>query len=276
LVIAGPWMLAREAQHLNVAKRDAFDSLLVLTRARAVSSDANADESRYLVDPQRAGQYEQAFLDKSLQVIGLEGATMPTFDRQFDDAVNAYTADHGDVRFTGFYGVEFRNITFAGERQAAEATLAAYQAYQRDDRHIRELNTSGNLHEAIRFCTSFAPGDSNAAYTAYDKALVKLTDINQRAFDGAVASGENGLRGWNLIPWIACGLVVALVLAGIRPRLAEYRWNMRKSSSSASVRPIASESPSSACFPICPVPPPYSTSSPASRAGWTAESRESR
>jgi hypothetical protein len=52
--------------------------------------------------------------------------------------------------------------------------------------------------------------------------LVKLTDINQRAFDGAVASGENGLRGWNLIPWIACGLVLALVLAGIRPRLAEY------------------------------------------------------
>jgi hypothetical protein len=64
-----------------VAKQDAFDSVLALSRMRAVSYDANADESRYLVDPARAGQYRQAFLDKSQQVLQLDGASLATFRR---------------------------------------------------------------------------------------------------------------------------------------------------------------------------------------------------
>ena len=51
LVIAGSAQLAAEAGHLRVAKVAAFDSISALTQARAVSYDANADESRYLVDP---------------------------------------------------------------------------------------------------------------------------------------------------------------------------------------------------------------------------------
>lgn len=47
------------AECLRVAKKDSFDSVLALNRARAVSYDANADESRYLADPQRADQYEK-------------------------------------------------------------------------------------------------------------------------------------------------------------------------------------------------------------------------
>ncbi len=223
VVIGGSAVLTREAQHLTVAKKDAFDSILVLTRARAVSYDANADESRYLLDPQRANRYEQAFLEKSSQVIGMPGATIPTFDALYDDAVRSYRTDHDDLRFTGFLGTEFRNITFAGEREAAEATLTAFQVYQRDDRRIRALNTSGDLNAAIQLCTSYAPGGSNAAFSAYDKTLVHVTAINQNAFDDAVAAGERGLRGWNLIPWVAGALAVLLVLAGVRPRLAEYR-----------------------------------------------------
>jgi hypothetical protein len=195
--------MAGEIHHLKVAKQDAFDSLVVLSQARAVSYDANADESRYLVDPARAAQYQQAFLDKSQQVVDLPGATITSYDARYADAVAAYQAHHTDLRFEGYLGSEFRNITFTGERQAAEETLAAYQTYQRDDRHIRALNTSGNLNEAIRFDTSYAPADSNGAYTMYDNALVKLTTINQRAFDRAIRAGEHELRGWAGIPWAA-------------------------------------------------------------------------
>ena len=52
--------------------------------------------------------------------------------------------------------------------------------------------------------------------------------------------------------------------------------NIKNSNNSASARPIASDSVSSACLPICPAPPPYSTCSPAARAGWTAASSVSR
>jgi hypothetical protein len=54
LAIAGAVQLGAQANNLKVAKQDAFDSIVALTQARAVSFDANADESRYLVDPGRA------------------------------------------------------------------------------------------------------------------------------------------------------------------------------------------------------------------------------
>ncbi|MFD3405415.1 hypothetical protein ACFWUU_32325 [Kribbella sp. NPDC058693] len=192
VVIGGSVLLSGEAKHLKVAKHDAFNSILVLTKARATSYDANADESRYLLDPDRAATYEQTFNEKSSQV-------------------------------KGFLDVELHNITFAGERAAADAAVTSFGVYLDDDRHIRELNRSGDLSGAIAFCTSYAPGASNAAFTEYDKALVQVTNINQHAFDGAVSDGERGLRGWGLIPWIAGGLAVLLVLAGVRARLAEYR-----------------------------------------------------
>ena len=57
---------------------------------------------------------------------------------------------------------------------------------------------------------------------------------------------------------------------------ATIERNIKNSSNNASARPIASESASSACLPICPAPPPNSTWSPADRAGWTAAFSESR
>ena len=77
-----------------------------------------------------------------------------------------------DVNFGGYLGAEFRNITFPGERVAAGQALAAYQVYERDDRHIRALNQAGDLRQAIAFDTSYASGNSNWAFTRYDRALV--------------------------------------------------------------------------------------------------------
>jgi len=107
---------------------------------------------------------------------------------------------------------------------AAEQTLAAYQLYERDDRHIRELNRSGDLRAAIAFDTSYAPGNSNWAFTQYDNALAGLIAINQRSFTKAISAGQQDMNGWTgYIPAGVAVLVIILVLAGVRPRLAEYR-----------------------------------------------------
>ena len=152
------------------------------------------------------------------------GAGIFQYDAALARAISAYHADNADVRFGGYFGVEFRNITFVGERAAAEQTLAAYQVYERDDRHIRALNRSGDLRAAIAFDTSYAPGNSNWAFTQYDNALVGLIAINQRAFTGAISAGQQDMNGWTgYIPAGAAILIIILVLAGIRPRLAEYR-----------------------------------------------------
>ncbi len=224
LAAASATGLSAGAGQLRVAKAEAFDSIIALSQARAVSDDANADESRYLVDPARAGQYQQAFEDKSQQLVQLAGAGIFRYDTALAQAISAYHANHADIRFGGYFGVEFRNITFAGERAAAEQTLAAYQVYERDDRHIRALNRSGDLRTAIAFDTSYAPGNSNWAFTQYDNALAGLIGINQRAFTMAIFAGQQDTNGWtSYIPAGTTILIVILVLAGIRPRLAEYR-----------------------------------------------------
>jgi hypothetical protein len=223
LAIAGGTALAAQAGHLKVAKVDAFDSILALTQARAVSYDANADESRFLVDAGRAGFYQQAFLTKSQELVQLPGAGIFQYDAALAQAASAYRANHANVRFGGYLGAEFRNITFAGERAAAQKTLAAYQVYERDDRRIRAMNASGDLRGAIAFDTSYAPGNSNWAFGQYDNALVAVIAINQRAFAAAIHDGQRGSSGWTgVIPAVADLLIVLLVLAGVRPRLAEY------------------------------------------------------
>jgi hypothetical protein len=223
LVIGGLAVLAREAEQLHTAKKDAFDSLVALRQARAVSYDANADESRYLLDSGRAAGYEQAFLAKSQSLAGVASGGVAGYDAALAQALDAYRGDHSDIRVTGYFGTELRNITFAGERAAAEQTLAAYQAYQRDDRTIRDKART-DPRGAIAFSTATAPGNSNYDFARYDDALSGLIDINQRAFDDAIGAGAQALDGWTgLLPYGAAGLIVALVIAGVWPRLAEYR-----------------------------------------------------
>ncbi|WP_432971275.1 hypothetical protein [Dactylosporangium sp. CA-233914] len=223
LATGGVALTAGAAEHLRGAKRDAFDSILVLERARAVSYDANADESRYLVDPERAGQYETAFLDKTRQLVTLDGATLDTVAGRLAAALQTYERDHAAVGWQGYFGTEFRNITFAGEREAAETALTRYQTYQLDDRRIRQLVRDGDRRAAIAFCTSYRPGDSNYAFDQYDQALVALTDINQRAFDDHIAAAERDLSASAYLPGTAAVVILGLLALGLRRRLVEYR-----------------------------------------------------
>jgi hypothetical protein len=220
LAIAG---LDSEAGHLKVAKGDAFDSIVALTQARAVSYDANADESRYLADPGRAAMYQQSFLAKSQQLAAVGPAGISGYDTALAADIAAYQARNADVRFGGYLGAEFRNITFPGERAAAVATLLAYQQYERYDRALRAL-ARHSPQAAAEFDAGTQPGQSNWAFTQYDQGLTALIGVNQRAFTAAVAAGQGAGAAWDgLIPAAGALLITALAMAGARPRLAEYR-----------------------------------------------------
>jgi hypothetical protein len=221
---AGATLLGAQANHLYVAKSEAFDSILALSQARAISYDANADESRYLVDPGRASVYQQAFETESQKLARVSTPGIFHYDATLAKAVSAYRGDQARVRFGGFLGAEFRNITFPGERAAAEQTLYAYQVYERYDRRLRAMNEAGHLSAAIAFDTSVAPGNSNWAFYRYDQALVKLIRINQDGFTQAITASEHGTSGWTgAIPAIAILAVIILTFAGARARLVEYR-----------------------------------------------------
>jgi len=124
---SGSRPVARTTGRSRTSWANAFDSIVALSQARAVAYDANADESRFLVDPDRAAQYQRAFTAKTRSL-------------------------------NGYHDTEMHNITFAGEREAAERVLTTFQQYQRDDQRIRAM---GDLRQAIAFCVGTAPGNSN-------------------------------------------------------------------------------------------------------------------
>jgi hypothetical protein len=222
-VILGTQLLSASGDDLRGARRDAFDSVVALSRARAIAYDANADESRYLLDPQRRDQYARSFLAKSQELYGIQGVTLTSYDSQLATTWQAYLSDHHDLRFTGEFRRELDNITFAGERAAAEQTVETYAVYQRDDRTIRNLLAEGDERAAVEFCLDWKPGTSNAHFAAWMTALDKVTDINRDHFASSVSAGRSDVT--DLLPW-ACGLLLAAVVltgVGLRPRLAEFR-----------------------------------------------------
>lgn len=222
VTIAAAVHLSTEKSRLTVAKKDAFDSVLALSQARAAGYAANADESRYLVDPGRAAQYQQAFLTESQRLANVGNASILSYGKALAADISAYDKNHGDVRFGGYLGAEFRNITFAGERAAAVRTLLAYQAYERDDRELRVMAKT-NLAAAVAFDIGTAPGQSDWTFNRYSAALSSVIAINENAFTAAVAAGEGGAVWNGTLPAAAAALLAALVLLGARPRLAEYR-----------------------------------------------------
>ncbi|POM25962.1 hypothetical protein BTM25_03460 [Actinomadura rubteroloni] len=223
LVVAGAAVLSAEAGRLREAKRDGFDSVLALSRARAISHSAFADESRFLLDPERADTYEQTYLDKSLAVLDVEPAkdqplNLATYYAGLGRQITAFTAGRG--AFLGFFGDEARQER---TRAGLVRTLAAYRAVQDNDRRMRALAGSGDLSGAVRLRMGTGRSGAIGAFDAYDAALGALRDQHRRVLDDAVRAADADLRGWDWIPPVTAVGVAVLVLAGVRPRLAEFR-----------------------------------------------------
>ena len=232
-------MLRAESGHFTTAKVDAFDSINVLTSARAVSDDANADESRWLLD--RTPAFQLAFFTDAVQVLDPGGVTaqaaanLPTtyYDAvgtgsgpaglSFDGAANTITATGPDaVGGHGDLGVEADNITFPGEAEAAYNTIVSYNAYIQDDATIRDDAAQGNLAAAVAFDIGLQKGQSNHDFAQYNANLQMVIGINQSAFQAAVSQGTSELGVWDWLPFALVVVLPVLIAAAVYPRLREY------------------------------------------------------
>ncbi|WP_225993263.1 hypothetical protein [Actinomadura rudentiformis] len=226
LVAASTGLLSAQAGHLRKAKEDGFDSILALSRARAISHSAFADESRYLLDPGRADTYEQTYLDKSLAVLFVDPQGKPvnleTYYARLPEVLRGFDPARDRGAFLGFFGDEANRARPGLETSALNDTLRAYQKVIENDQTMRRLATGDDRNAAI---TLRMGRDSGAIkdFDDYDRALVRLSAAHRDAFDQAIKDGDGGLGGWNLIPVGAAVVIAGLILVGVRPRLAEFR-----------------------------------------------------
>jgi hypothetical protein len=214
LVAASGSLLATEAAQLEVAKVDGFDAVLTLSRARAIGNAATADESRYLLDPGRADISTQTYLDKSQALVYVPAGSIGQYDTAIVPAVAAY--GKGTVGFLGFLGAEARGGT---RHDLLAASLGGYVQVQRDDQRMRTLAAGDQLQAAIAVRT----GDSLRDFDRYDAALSSLIEVHQETFAGAVSTGDRALGGWDVMLPGAVLLAAVLIVAGMAPRLWEYR-----------------------------------------------------
>ncbi len=212
LVAVSTATLSGEAARLREAKVDGFDAILALSRARAISTSADADQSRYLLDPGRADTYQQVYLDKSQTVLYVPAENLEEYDTTLDRRI-------GGTGFMGFLGTEAHHVTLPGQETALRKVLTAYDAMQHEDRGIRRLVAAGDRRDAI----TARLGAGTAGFQRYDASLTALENLHQAAFQRAVRAGDGALRGWTAGLPTAAVVLIILVLAGVRPRLSEYR-----------------------------------------------------
>lgn len=207
--------LSRAASALAVARDDAFPSLKSMREARALSYRANADESRYLLDPANQQIHEDQFKQKVKTIMLLpRDLTVDDINRKISN-----NAKEDLKRVTGLVAGAVNNITFKGEGPALVEALRAWQNYVDVDTKIRQKAQAGDRQGAISLCL----GESDAAYEKFKEALEKVQIINEEAMEAALKKSDASLAFFEAQAAIALLLVAILTQQGLKPRIKEYQ-----------------------------------------------------
>ncbi|GII05377.1 hypothetical protein [Planobispora takensis] len=210
--LTGFTVLGNETGILLEAKRDGFDSVLTLARARAVGNSMHGDQSRYLLDPERADTYEQTYLDKSQAVLFAPSGNLGAYYKAVAAGVDDYP---GRQPFLGLVGQESARSGLPGHEAAVVEVLRRYEEFQRADRTMRGLGPRQAVEQRVDALEQ--------RFGDYDAALVELAGLHRTAFDRAVRGGEEQVEElWFLLPLAVISTAV-LIVAGVWPRLSEYR-----------------------------------------------------
>jgi len=191
--------LSGSAQDLRVAKEDAFDSLHVLWQARALAFAANADESKY-------------FLEENSYAA----------EKSFNARAHKILSNSNKPSERGFLEKEMANITFDGEREAAQETIDAWTYYRTLDSQIRQLKLSGKIDAAIALCLGKDKNQSHWAFQQFDSALMHTININQEAFVRSRDSAFHALDSLVEIAAIGAAAIAICCALGLFIRIREF------------------------------------------------------
>ncbi|HEY9705590.1 MAG TPA: hypothetical protein V6C58_24340, partial [Allocoleopsis sp.] len=208
--------LQRSFADIKVAKEDAFTSVHVLRKSRALAYMANADESRYLLDKGNAVNHEKAFFSKIAQIIEFPPG------QNFDQVIQTLNQGQKVPGLKGYLADELNNITFPGEKESVLETLRTLKVYVEIDKEIRQLEESGQHSAAIALCTGYQPQQSNWAFEEFKKAHQKTLDLNLNQFEQNIKKGEEELKNFEITTSLVMFLVGVFTLLGLKPRIKEY------------------------------------------------------
>ncbi|MFC9085032.1 hypothetical protein [Nocardiopsis dassonvillei] len=215
--------------HQRDAKEAGLDAAMALSRAGAISTDMQADQSRYLLDRDMADNYELVYLERAQQVLYRPASNLEAYYGQIEGVVAAYPelpgsdgSDPGDPGTLGYLGQRAQDTLLPGQEDALAEVLESYNALQTEDRALRSAAEEGDLSGAVDVRMGVAHSE-DGAFQTYEAALAELTDLHEEAFDAGIGRADAALTPWTWLLPAATALLLVLLVLGVRPRLAEYR-----------------------------------------------------
>jgi len=206
--------LSTSTHQIEVVKSDAFESLHLLWQAKAVAYEANAQESRFLLDRQGAAKHQARFVELANQIA--EGGT------KLLDAVKTSRTAKPSTAIKGLLADELRNVTFYGERESGVDAVVWWAKYRDIEAKIWGMEVAGQHDKAQEIAHGSEPGQSNWAFNGFISAIDSTLAINQKAFDEASNRGFAILQHFEATASVI-GLMAALAcLFGVLPRIREY------------------------------------------------------
>jgi hypothetical protein len=202
LVVSATAVLAVEGDRLTAAQQDSFGPYLALSKAQAISYDAAADTSRYLLS-ERLPSYRQEFTHKSDCLVN--GGSCGTNGDQTAGGLATLAAGP--------------DVDPAYAQQVADR----WEGYRRTHDRVVALADAGRTAEAIDALTGISRGDAAFDFYYYDTAVSQIAADRRQASDAAFVNARGLLTGWAVVPVVAMGVVLLLVPLGLRSRLSEYR-----------------------------------------------------
>ncbi|MEU4091471.1 hypothetical protein [Streptomyces sp. NPDC026673] len=177
------------AGDLDAGVRDGLRPWSRLAQARAVAAEAAATQSRWLVNG--AEPQQRAELD--------------ALDRRLDGllAPGAYAA--------------------ADERPAYADVIERHGHFRADDRELVGLMGEGRVDEAAVVLTDIGRGKVGFDFWDFATTLDDLAQDQEADFVARTTAARSALDGRPVVPAVVLGIAAALIVVGVRPRLAEYR-----------------------------------------------------
>lgn len=223
--------LSVSATHEHRAKNDGMDAAMALSRAKAIATDMQADQSRFLIDDDHADTYRQVYLERAQQVLFRPVSTLPDYYEAVGQIPGAYpqlpgsgVPDEEDPGTLGYLGEDAQRALLEDDdaENALEEVLSTFVALQEADESLREAVADGDTARAIDIRMRVADTE-NGLFRQHTDALDVLVSAHTNEFDAGIRDGGSALSPWALGLPVGSLALFALVVAGVRPRLAEYR-----------------------------------------------------
>lgn len=99
----------------------------------------------------------------------------------------------------------------------------AWNTILHDKSTIESDIAAGLVDQTLQEATGIQRGEISMDFYSLDVALNNAAGVQGSEFDREMTTAASGASGWAGVPAIILGAVMALALAGVRPRLSEYR-----------------------------------------------------